>query len=264
MARKGDRMLYRTSLEGVCVTGDGIPLVLIPAGQYHNLGEQHYHSEVAAFWIMIFPVSLTSFVDFVRCGDYAKYRFPANERDKTGYTPDSILRRLSTTRQQEGLPFALGVDYREALAWGQKRTMRLPTETEWEIAMLDHAAVVESYPAFPARSAEMLRSLLSQCTESNNLLSASGKAALSQAGCMQLFDRVAEWTVETTTKNVFMPQPDTPTTRPDRMVIRGHVRMASAPSARLRRSLSPEKTMFDSFPVGFRCVIEDTSVQLNS
>jgi formylglycine-generating enzyme required for sulfatase activity len=255
-------MLYRTSVEGICVTGDGIPLVLIPAGQYHNLGEQHYHSEVAAFWMTVFPVALTSFVDFVRCGDYAESRLPADEVDETGYTPDSVLRRLAATRQQERLPFALGVDYQEALAWARNRAMRLPTETEWEIAMLDHTTVVESHPAFPARSVEMLRSLLSQHTEISNLLPASGEAALSQAGCMQLFDRVAEWTIETMTKNVFLPQPDTPTTRPDRLVLRGNVRMAAAPGARLRRSLAPGETRFDSFPVGFRCVIEDTSVQL--
>lgn len=271
--------LHRTSLPNLAFLDEDTPLVLVPAGRYRNLGSQQirsarpeYDAEVSAFWIEVFPVTIPAYVTFVRSGEYAlAFEWEGDAPEDVLYGPDGVLKRLVAARRDTTL-FAVHLDFFEAAAYARSRRLRLPNETEWEIALRHQASasLTGGSDLLPHLDSSY-RTLLYKRLSSPALRTHLSNVQFSALGCAQYFLAFAEWTADVATvgyyhgyfplrtrfPGVLSPAPDT------EMSVRGRVPLAQAPSAVLRygRRAGLDEQVFD-FPIGFRCVVDDGQVVL--
>lgn len=231
-----------------------IYFVYVPGGRYRDLGNHtgRYAADLRGFWISIFPISIAAYAAYIAEGRYV----PSTETD----TADSALQRLERSRRA-GWSFALGLDHREATAFAENQGMRLPSETEWQVAMLDQPNVDAAPPDSQFAQLAQVRGALEGATPTS--MTPEGELSFSQAGCAVLYERLTEWTADPFLDYARWGglRHDLP---PDRLqwnqpaVVKGRRAQAIEQTPRNRGSLEQARRQDPSIaPLGFRCVIRD-------
>lgn len=241
-------VLRRTQCKGVALAADDQLMVLVPAGEYLGLGADEpaearplHEADVPAFWIAAYPVTIAMYAQHIAQSGYDAGIGP--DRGADGLL--DILARLYNT------PFALGLTYFEADAYARIYGLRLPNESEWEIAMRmtnrngDAKQRADAIDACIARPSGIL---------------------LSPFGCAILAQEFAEWTSDKyDSYRGGLRRRHDPTAGPvglaDYMSVRGQAPLRN-PSPILRRPLEADKTRLGGISLAFRCVVYADDVVL--
>lgn len=241
-------VLRRTQCKGVALAADDQPMVLVPAGEYLGLGADEpaearplHEADVPAFWIGVYPVTIAMYAQYIAQSGYDAGIGP--DRGADGLL--GILARPHNTQ------FAVALTYFEADAYARTYGLRLPNESEWEIAMRmvnrngDAKQRADAIDATIARLSGVL---------------------LSPFGCAILVREFAEWTSDKYAPyegglwRRHSPTPDH-VGRTDQMSVRGQATLRN-PSPILRRPLEADKTRIGEISIAFRCAVYAREVVL--